>query len=1177
MTANSRPIGAPPSSEPSEKVKLPPSSPTIPADPSRSFNHSMANGQATSSHMGQTPFPGLAKSQSPIVLTQTSRLPALQWFYNLSVRRKQVVGLFTAEAIAILGFVGVSSFLMISGGRTQLINQVLTELAVQEAQYTLQMEQLGLGFRGQSDNIALTQAAWEYIQNRSVTAETAADARQILRNETAARTLEYATLVSVDRRIIANANQNRAGEVFDPDGLVGMALAESRPIQANTVVHWEELQREGSALPKDFNNQDALIRYSVTPIRAPGENQAIGALVAGEILSHKPFLLEGTLAPFKPGYSAIYLYKPNGEWLLAASLEKADAAQTVAVNTPLSDMVLLDKAASANGQPIVQTVAQNRLRYTMAAKTLLNVKGDPVGVLVRGATSTELTQLFQQSLQLQLVVGVLSIFAGLIIDRTLGRSISKPLSHLKGVTQEFTAGDQRPRAEVFTQDEVGQVAHDFNQLADTIVAFEKLLQRQTQHRDNESKQTRLLLEEVARSTVRHQQDLETVFQSALEGTRELLGIDRVLIYRFLPDWSGYIASESVGQHWPRALNTKIEDPCIPASLIDAYKNSRVAPINDVFKANLHPDHLNLLQRLQVQANLVVPLLHENELFGLLIAHHCADVHEWRLDEIDFLRQLAVQLGVTLDRLALLQKREADVRRSRILKDITLLMTQAETVESLLTALPLDPVRHAIAADRVFVYRFDPDWNGSVITESADLHWSSVLDANITPPWFGKEYVEQYRQGEVLAISNLSEASLTDYDLQQLAPFSIKATLVNPIRKGDHLMGLLIAHQCSNPRQWESSIIDFFNQVSNQIGIALDRYELLHQRETAAQQARLLATEQRGQKERLQQQLIELLSDIEEASRGNLTVRADVTAGDVGTVADFFNSIMENLRQLVTQVKQSASQVNHALEQDEAAIRQLSDEVLNQAEETTRTMTSVEQMTLSIQTVADSARQAATISQTAAATAEIGGAAMDRTVDNIGSLRTRIGETSKMVKNLGESSQQITRVVALIEKISLQTNLLAINAGIEAARAGEGGQGFAVVAEEVGGLASQAAEAAQDINRIVETIQLETSQVIKAMEESTDQVVEGAQVVEEAKGSLEQIVEVSHQIDELVQSISEATVSQTDTSRSVMNLMKAITQVSEHTAAGSRQVTLSLRQTLAVSQQLQTAVDAFKVS
>jgi len=169
------------------------------------------------------------------------------------------------------------------------------------------------------------------------------------------------------------------------------------------------------------------------------------------------------------------------------------------------------------------------------------------------------------------------------------------------------------------------------------------------------------------------------------------------------------------------------------------------------------------------------------------------------------------------------------------------------------------------------------------------------------------------------------------------------------------------------------------------------------------------------------------------------------------------------------------------------------------------------------------------------------------------------------------------VVSLINQIAIQTNLLAINAGIEAARAGEEGQGFAVVAEEVGELAIRSAAATQEIEEIVGNIQRETSEVVQAMEIGTTQVVEGTRIVEEAKESLSQILDVSRQIDFLVQSISTATASQVETSQSVSQLMKDIAAVSQRTSDSSVQISQSLQQTVEISQQLQETVGTFKVS
>ncbi len=367
-----------------------------------------------------------------------------------------------------------------------------------------------------------------------------------------------------------------------------------------------------------------------------------------------------------------------------------------------------------------------------------------------------------------------------------------------------------------------------------------------------------------------------------------------------------------------------------------------------------------------------------------------------------------------------------------------------------------------------------------------------------------------------------------------------------------------------------------NQMAEQLQVLVKEQEL-----DEIEQSRNIpvigSDDERHQKETLQQQLLQLLNDVEGAARGDLTVRADVTAGEIGTVADFFNSIVESLRDIVTQVQQAATHVNTAIGSNEGAIRHLAEEALTQAAEINHTLDAVDHMTQSMKSVAESAEKAAFVANHAAHTATKSGHAMDLTVQNILSLRETVGETAKKVKRLGESSQQISRVVSLINQIAIQTNLLAINAGIEAARAGEEGQGFAVVAEEVGELAVRSAAATQEIEQIVENIQRETSEVVQAMEIGTTQVVEGTRIVEEAKESLSEILDVSRQIDSLVQSISTATASQVETSQSVSQLMKDIAAVSQRTSDSSRQVSESLQQTVEISHQLQETVEAFKVS
>lgn len=234
------------------------------------------------------------------------------------------------------------------------------------------------------------------------------------------------------------------------------------------------------------------------------------------------------------------------------------------------------------------------------------------------------------------------------------------------------------------------------------------------------------------------------------------------------------------------------------------------------------------------------------------------------------------------------------------------------------------------------------------------------------------------------------------------------------------------------------------------------------------------------------------------------------------------------------------------------------------------------MTRSIEMVAANAYQAAAVARTASTTVQAGTQAMDSTVQKILNLRETVTASAEQVKHLGTSSQQISKVVTLLNQIALQTNVLAINAEIEASRAGEEGQSFAAVAREVGDLAAHCAAATREIEQIVEDLQRETVQVVETMERGRAQVVEGTQLVEDTKCSLGEILEVSHQFDQLVESISLATVSQVETSQVLTASIKQMATVSQHTSVSSQAISHSLQQTVAVAQQLQASVEVFKV-
>jgi methyl-accepting chemotaxis protein PixJ len=371
-----------------------------------------------------------------------------------------------------------------------------------------------------------------------------------------------------------------------------------------------------------------------------------------------------------------------------------------------------------------------------------------------------------------------------------------------------------------------------------------------------------------------------------------------------------------------------------------------------------------------------------------------------------------------------------------------------------------------------------------------------------------------------------------------------------------------------------------NQMAGQLSDLLDEQKLETEKiEKARQEARQEADEraeaQKQAKELLQKRALELLLEVDPVSKGDLTIRANVTPDEVGTIADSYNAIIRSLRQLVDQVQTASSAVADTAATNESSVSSLSDESRNQSEAIVAALDKIQTMVVSLQGVSDRAQQAEKGVQQATETIQAGDEAMNRTVEGISTIRETVSETAKKVKRLGEASQKISKVVNLISDFASQTNLLALNAAIEAARAGEEGRGFAVVAEEVRSLAQQSSAATAEIEQLVEEIQAQTNDVVTAMENGTEQVVMGTKLVQETRSKLTKITAVSSEINQLVKEISQAAAAQTSTSSEVSQTMQQVADIADSTSKRSETVAQSFTQLLEVAQTLQVSVAQFK--
>ncbi|MEB3886435.1 GAF domain-containing protein [Lyngbya sp. CCY1209] len=392
--------------------------------------------------------------------------------------------------------------------------------------------------------------------------------------------------------------------------------------------------------------------------------------------------------------------------------------------------------------------------------------------------------------------------------------------------------------------------------------------------------------------IRESLNLETIFDTSTQEVRQLLECDRVVIYRFNADWSGEFMVESQADGWLSLMNLQHRDASVRANIsecslkylssspnVDTHlQETEGGPFSrgevfrvcdDIYKAGFSDCYIDILERYQARAYAIIAIYQNQQLWGLLAAFQNSGPRVWTSPEINFLMQIGAQLGVAIQQAQLLaqtkqQKEklqttlEIELRRKaeHLLREAERERALAQVIDKIRRTLDIDTifqtatreVRQLLEADRVAVFRFDSTSNhtrGQFISEDVLPAFNSTLTRRIQDPCFTGKLVSGYQHSRLQSVADIYEARLNPCYIRLLEAFQIRANLVIPLLKGSQLWGLLCIHQCSAPRHWKASEVEFVRKIATQLGVAIQQAQLLTRAQQQSEEQAKAARQERA--------------------------------------------------------------------------------------------------------------------------------------------------------------------------------------------------------------------------------------------------------------------------------------------------------------------------------------------
>ncbi|MHC0062698.1 GAF domain-containing protein [Nostoc sp. UIC 10890] len=382
--------------------------------------------------------------------------------------------------------------------------------------------------------------------------------------------------------------------------------------------------------------------------------------------------------------------------------------------------------------------------------------------------------------------------------------------------------------------------------------------------------------------IRESLDIETIFKITVTEVRQLLKSDRVGVFRFDPDlaWEGEFIYEDVGTEWDSALAAKLRDHCFSEKFAELYQQGRIRAIADIYQVNASDCYIQILERFQVRANITAPLMKGKYLWGLLCIHQCSSPRQWEASEIEFVQLIAEHLGVALqqaDYLEQVKLQSAQLAQAKAReKAAQWQKTIAITIEKIRQFLDLESIFHTstaelrqlLNADRVAIYRFNPDWSGEFVFESVAEGWISLIHEQLQRPELSENVSEcsakdlanppipdtylqdteggSFSRCEVYRVCNdIYNSGFSDCYIKILEIYQARAYVIIAIYHGQKLWGLLAVYQNARTRDWQKDEVYLLTQVGTQLGVALQQAEFIQQMQIQAAEISKAAERQRA--------------------------------------------------------------------------------------------------------------------------------------------------------------------------------------------------------------------------------------------------------------------------------------------------------------------------------------------